>query len=368
MRIAISGLVTPRQPTGVGRYLAGLLSGFAALDHDDEITVYVGADCPEEILAVRDGRIRFVRLRLRHDPRLVMRPLYLAWQQLRPAAASADVLHLPNLVPTLGRRMPLVTSVHDLAEWEVPEKYPPARRAYRRLAARAIARWSDRVLVPTATTRDDLVARLGLPADRVVVAPFGVDDRFWRARHDAPPAAPAEQYLLYVGSDLAHKNLDRLLAAAAEVLPSRATRLVLAGVAPTSPRVAGVDRRWVEALGRVDADSLTGLYLGATGVVFPSLAEGFGLPILEAFAVGCPVLTSAGTACAEVAGDAALLVDPTDTSAIAGGMRRLLDDAGLRRNLVAAGRERGHSFTWTRCAQITRGAFEAAIAAHHAEA
>jgi glycosyltransferase involved in cell wall biosynthesis len=365
MRIAISGLVTPPQLAGVGRYLAGLLGGFAALDYDDEITVYVGADCPEEILAVRDDRIRFVRLRLRHDPRLVMRPLYLAWQQARPSAASAEVLHVPNLVPTLGRRMPTVTSLHDLAEWQVPDKYPPARRAYRRLAARAIARWSDRVLVPTSTTRAHLAARLGLSANRMVVAPFGVDDRFRRAGLDDPPAPAAGRYLLYVGSDLAHKNLDRLLAAAAEVLPSRETRLVLAGVAPRSPRLAGVDRRWVEALGRVDNDRLIELYRGAVGLVFPSLAEGFGLPILEAFAVGCPVLTSAGTACAEVAGDAALLVDPAGTSAIAGGMRHLLDDDHRRRDLVAAGRQRARSFTWARCAELTRGAFEAAIAAHN---
>jgi glycosyltransferase involved in cell wall biosynthesis len=363
MRIAISGLVTPPQLAGVGRYLAGLLGGFAALDHDDEITVYVGADCPEEVLAVRDDRIRFVRLRLRHDPRLVMRPLYLAWQQVRPAAASADVLHVPNLVPTLGRRMPTVTTLHDLTEWRVPDKYPPARRTYRRLAARAIVRWSDRVLVPTSTTRADLVARLGLSADRVVVAPLGVDHRFWRAGLDDAPAPVAGRYLLYVGSDLAHKNLDRLLAAAAEVLPSRGTRLVLAGVAPTSPRLAGAPG-WVETPGRVDNDRLIDLYRGAVGVVFPSLAEGFGLPILEAFAAGCPVLTSAGTACAEVAGDAALLVDPADTSAIAEGMRRLLDDGGRRRDLVAAGRQRARSFTWARCAELTRGAYQAALAAH----
>jgi glycosyltransferase involved in cell wall biosynthesis len=109
---------------------------------------------------------------------------------------------------------------------------------------------------------------------------------------------------------------------------------------------------------------LIDLYQGAVGVVFPSLAEGFGLPILEAFAVGCPVLTSAGTACAEVAGDAALLVAPADPSAIAEGMRRLLDDDGRRRDLVAAGRERARSFTWARCAELTRGAYQAAIAAH----
>jgi glycosyltransferase involved in cell wall biosynthesis len=365
MRIAVSGLVTPPQLAGVGRYLAGLLAGFTALDHDDEITVYVGADCPEEILAVRDDRIRFVRLRLRHNPRLVMRPLYLAWQQARPSAASAEVLHVPNLVPTLGRRMPTVTSLHDLAEWQVTDKYPPARRAYRRLAARAIARWSDRVLVPTSTTGVDLVARLGLPADRMVVAPFGVDDRFRRAGLDDHPAPAAGRYLLYVGSDLAHKNLDRLLAAAAEVLPSRRARLVLAGVAPRSPRLAGVDRWWVEALGRVDNDRLIDLYRGAVGLVFPSLAEGFGLPILEAFAVGCPVLTSAGTACAEVAGGAALLVDPADTGAIAEGMRQLLDDDQRRRDLAAAGTDRARSFTWARCAELTRRAYEAAIAAHH---
>jgi glycosyltransferase involved in cell wall biosynthesis len=368
MRIAISGLVTPPRLAGVGQYVAGLLGGMAALDHDDQITVYVGTDCPEEILAVVDDRIRFVRVRLRHDPRLLMRPLYLAWQQVRPQASSADVLHVPNLVPARRRRIATVTSLHDLAEWHVPDKYPPVRRAYRRMAARAIVRWSDRVLVPTVASRDDLVASLEIDPASVVVAPFGVDGRFRRPPPRSVVATTLREvpmpYLLYVGSDLSHKNLDRMVQAAARVLPARGTHLVLAGVPPASTRLAGTDRRWVHGIGYVDSDQLIALYRAATGLVFPSLLEGFGLPVVEAFAAGCPVLTSAGTACAEVAGEAAVLVDPTDVGAIASGMLRLLDDGELRQRLVVDGFARAESFTWTGCAELTREAYRAAIVSH----
>jgi alpha-1,3-rhamnosyl/mannosyltransferase len=367
MRIAISGLVTSREVRGVGRYVAGLLGGFAALNHDDEITVYVGSDCPDEITSVSDDRIRFVRLKLRHDPRWLMRPLFVAWQQLMPAASSTDVLHVPNLVPTIRRTVPIVTTLHDLTEWSVPDKYSVPRREYRRIAARAIARWSDRVLVPTVFTGKDVMTRLGVEPTRIVVTPFGVDEQFLApAIHDqAWPTSVAgvERYLLYVGSDLSHKNLDRVLRAAAMSLPERSAQLVLAGVAPTSTVLGRTDHRWVRALGRVDTDELRRLYRGAVGLVFPSLCEGFGLPVLEAFASGCPVLTSVGTACAEVADGAALLVDPLDANSIAAGMRALLDDGQLRDRLADAGRHRVAAFTWQRCAEITRGAYEASIAA-----
>jgi glycosyltransferase involved in cell wall biosynthesis len=367
VRIAVSGLVTPPQARGVGRYLAGLLGGFAALDHDDEITVHVGLDCPAEILAVRDDRIRFAPVPLRHDPRLVMRPLFLVWQQFRPVVASADVLHVPNLVPVLGRRMPTVTTVHDLVEWTITDKYSAPRRLYRRTAARAVARWSDRILVPTRRTRDDVTTFLGLDPSRVAVAPFGVDRRFTT---EVPPvrspgvASDGSRYLLYVGSDLAHKNLANLLRAAEAVLPARGVRLVLAGVEPTSPSLAPHDGSWVQARGRVDDDELRALYGGAVALVFPSLAEGFGLPVLEAFASGCPVLTSTGTACGEVAGDAAFLVDPADEESIARGMARLLDDPELRTRLTRAGLARAAEFTWERCAELTREAYVEAVAAH----
>ena len=242
-----------------------------------------------------------------------------------------DVLHCPTFRGPFRSRTPVVLTIHDLAVLRHPEAF----RRWHRMTARAAlegARTADAVVALSEFTRRETIELLGVRHERVRVVPNGVEPLF------TPYGDAAEgDYILAVGTLEPRKNLDRVVEAAA-----------LTGV---ELRVVGA-RGWggVDVpgwVGRVSDDELAALYRGAGCVVYASLYEGFGLPVLEAMASGTPVVTSAGGATEEVAGGAAVLVEPTDAEAIAAGIREAL---ARRDELAARGLERARAFTWERAA------------------
>jgi glycosyltransferase involved in cell wall biosynthesis len=253
----------------------------------------------------------------------------IAWQ-----ARHLDVLHCTTMRGPLRARPPVVVTVHDLALLRMPGAFAAWHRHTGRLALRLAARTADAIVAVSAFTRDELVDLLGVPAERIRICPNGVEPVF----SPAGDAADAD-YVLAVGTLEPRKNLARAVAAA---------------------RLAGVELRVVGAsgwggvevpgwVGRIDDADLAALYRGARCLVFPSLYEGFGLPILEAMACGTPVVTSRGGATEEVAGGAAVLVDPHNAEAIAAGVV----EAGRRHDeLVALGLERARAFTWEHTADL----------------
>jgi glycosyltransferase involved in cell wall biosynthesis len=247
-------------------------------------------------------------------------------------ARSLDVLHCTTFRGPVSVRVPTVLTVHDLAILRAPEAFPRWHRLYGRAGLRRVLRAADAIVSVSEFSRDETVALADVPADRIRVVPHGVDPVFTQEG----PRADGD-YVLAVATLEPRKNLGRAVEAAKE-----------AGV---ELRVVGA-RGWggVEVAGWVgeipDAE-LAMLYRGARCVLYPSLYEGFGLPVLEAMACGAPVVTSIGTAMEEVAGGAAVLVDPLDVSAIAAG----IDEASRRRDeLVLAGTARAREFTWSRAA------------------
>jgi glycosyltransferase involved in cell wall biosynthesis len=279
-------------------------------------------------------------------------------------ARSVDCFHGPDArVPRLGT-VPLVATVHDVFSLDSTEYADAAfrekkRRAYADLAARAA-----RLLFVSSHARDRFLAHVPVPEERVRVVPHGVDPRFAAADPAAAAAARRRlglppEYLLFLGQVSRRKNAVRILEALATLSPSSTPPLVLAGpethgaeeVREAHARLRLGDR--ARFLGHVAEADLAALYLGARALVFASLDEGFGLPALEAFACGVPVLASTAGALPETCGDAALLVDPLDAGAIAGGLRRLLDDGALARDLAARGRRRAAAFTWEATARRT---------------
>jgi glycosyltransferase involved in cell wall biosynthesis len=235
----------------------------------------------------------------------------------------------------------------------------------------AAARRSRRVVVDAESTKRDLVEHLRVPEAKIDVVPLAA----------TPPAerpADADEVrrrlglgdrpvALSVSARRPHKNIARLLEALARVPRDRRPVLVVPGY-PT-PYEAELQAR-AAALGLtgdvvwpawLDAADLEGLYAIATLVVFPSLYEGFGLPVLEAMARGVPVACSDRSSLPEVAGDAALLFDPEDTGAIQRAIERLLGDSALRERLARAGRDRAAGFTWERTAELTAAAYERAL-------
>jgi glycosyltransferase involved in cell wall biosynthesis len=305
---------------------------------------------------------------VRHIP-LSRRVLYETWQRLRyppveRATGRVDLVHDAGYVvpPT---RAPLVATVHDLFFLTYPEHYTRhSLQVFRR--GFELARREARLIVCPSHATETACLEAGIPAERVRVVPLGVRltdpdpkvaDRV-RERH-----ALAGPYVLFCGTVEPRKNLRRVLQAFLS-LDADGVELVLAGPPgwkeDLGGELQGLNGR-ARALGFLPRADLDVLYAGAAVVVYPSLAEGFGLPLLEAMANGAAVVTSVGTATEEVAGDAALLVDPLDVDAIAAGIQRLLDDRGLAEELGSAARTRASTFTWTRSAELIEAVYAEAV-------
>jgi glycosyltransferase involved in cell wall biosynthesis len=268
---------------------------------------------------------------------------YLASLPRHAARDGVDVLHCPGHRGPIRSRVPVVMTIHDLAVLRYPETFNRWTRTYSRLLLPRVARAAARVIAVSELTARDAVELLGVDPGRIRVIPHGVDEPF-------TPAGPADDgdYVLAVGTVEPRKNLERVAAAARRV----GVELRVAG-APGWGEVR------VESLGFVDDERLAELYRGAACLVYPSLYEGFGLPVLEAMACGTPVVTSTGSAPAEVADGAAVLVDPLDIEAIAAG----IDEAMRRREeLRAAGIERARGYTWAAAAKATTEVYQEAAA------
>ena len=254
--------------------------------------------------------------------------------RLGRASARVDVLHCTTFRAPVSPRAPLVVTVHDAGVLRHPDAFPRWHRTTGALALRSAVRAADAVVAVSAFTRDELVDLLEVPVDRIRIVPNGVDPVFT----EAGPAAEGD-YVLAVGTLEPRKNLT----AAVEAARLAGVELRVAGAAGWGGVAAD---GWV---GEPTDEELAALMRGARCLVYPSLYEGFGLPVLEAMACGTPVVTSRGGATEEVAGGAAVLVDPRDPSSVASG----IDEAVRRRDaLVEIGRARAAMFTWHRSADL----------------
>jgi glycosyltransferase involved in cell wall biosynthesis len=289
--------------------------------------------------------------------------------------AGIDLVHsLASTAPLRGRFARVVT-VHDLIYARFPEAHAGTRSlAMRALVPAAVAR-SDRVIAISRSTRADLLELLGTSAEKIDVVPQGLGTSPGEA---ALPEGELRERLALAHRDVIlslsakrpHKNLRALLDALAEIEANSRPLLVLPGYATAHEAElrAHAARRGLQDdvlfPGWVSAQELEGLWTLTRAFVYPSLYEGFGLPVLEAMARGVPVATSNASSLPEVAGEAALLFDPASPAQIARALERLLTDIQLRDRLSAAGRERAAQFTWARTAQGTLASYQTALAAH----
>jgi len=287
------------------------------------------------------------------------------------ARAGVDLVHsLASTAPLWGRFRRVVT-VHDLIYARFPQAHAGIRDKGMKVLVPQAVRRSDRVIADSRSTRDDLVGMLGVRPDRIDVVPLGLGsvrratplpEREVRERFDLG----GRRVLLSLSAKRPHKNLLALIGALAGIPAEDRPVLILPGY-PTAHEAELRERTAQEGLvgdvrfpAWVSAEELEGLWALAEAFVFPSLYEGFGLPVLEAMARGVPVACSNASSLPEVAGDAALLFDPHDESAIAASLRRLLDDESLREQLRTRGLARVSEFTWERTARLTLASYRRA--------
>lgn len=358
--IDASRAVSPH-PTGTETYSLRLIQALLSLNPPWSIRLYFRQTPPGRLFPQAD-------LRVIPFPRLWTH-IRLSWEMARH---PPDLLFVPaHVLPPVHPRRSLVT-VHDLGYRYFPRAHTRFQRVYLDLSTRWNARAAAHVLADSEATRADLVRIYGIPSAKVTVAYPGYDESLAPVRDPAVLTAVRDrygisgEYFLYLGTLQPRKNLARLVQAFSR-LPTRAV-LVLAGQKGWLAddlfaliRRLGLEGR-VLCPGYVRPEDRAPLLSGALAFVFPSLYEGFGLPVLEAQACGCPVICSSTSSLSEVAGDAALQVHPEDVAALSDAMARLESASDLRRELVERGFANLRRFSWERCArtalQVMEGLLE----------
>jgi glycosyltransferase involved in cell wall biosynthesis len=372
VRIAVDASRAARpNPTGTERYARDLLEALVPAARGHELILYYDREPPQRLPG---ATTRVVSL-----PRLWTH-VRLSLEMLR---SRPDVLFVPAHVVPLVHPATVVT-IHDLGYLRYRLAYTPAAWTYLFLSTRWSARVARRIVVDSWATRGDLLRHCRVDPARVDVVHLGVEPRFRPQPSDAVRQLGLEpdDYLLFVGTLQPRKNLPRLLRAYARALREAggvrpgAEHRAGAGVPPLA--IAGAAghradelgrliaslgiRDHVRALGYVDDALSPALFAGARAFLFPSLFEGFGLPLLEAMASGTPVLGGNNSSMPEIVGDAGILVNAHDETAIARAILRLSTDTALRQRLRGKGLERAAQFTWERTAHLTLEALERAAA------
>ena len=369
MRIGfeVTPLCAPQ--SGVGTYTSNLL------DHLDR-------EFADEIVPLANRPMRNARWPVMARPYPLNKTL---WMQvvlpLQLRRLQIDVCHFTNSVAPLWSPCPTVVTIHDMTLWLFPEHHYSQRLLAMRPIIPLAARRASRIIANSWSTRNDIVRILGVPEEKVEVI-YEAPPACFRPLQAGPELEAArrdlqlpEHFLLYVGTIEPRKNLVRLLQAFAR-LPRDGTRpdaLVLVGQRgwKDSAVFSAVERlglsNEVRYLGYVPQEPLVALYNLADAVVFPSLHEGFGLPVVEAMACGTPVVTSRNGSLGEVAGEAAEFVEPTDVASIAAALRRVLGDSDRRAGLREKGLVQAARFSWSNAAAQTRRVYARALGGQRLE-
>jgi glycosyltransferase involved in cell wall biosynthesis len=371
-RIALNLVyLVPGEVGGMETYARELIPRLAARDDVDLLCLVNreaaeagdgpwGDVAPMEVVPVRArSRVQWVRGEQQHVPRIAARE-------------RCDLVHsLASTAPLWGS-VPRVTTIHDLNYLMVPEAHFGIRALGMRMLVPAAARRSRRIIVDAASTKRDLIERLGVTDRKIDVVPLAAEpvardgvtsERDLRARFGLGDRA----VVLSPGARRRHKNLLSVMEALARIPAERRPVLVAPGyptphdeVLRTRAAARGLEDD-VKLPAWLSSADLDGVYRLATLVVFPSLYEGFGLPVLEAMARGVPVVTSGRSSLPEVAGDAALLVDPLNADEIAAAIEQLLGDEALRERMRERGLEQAALFSWDRTAELTLASYRSAL-------
>jgi glycosyltransferase involved in cell wall biosynthesis len=367
MLIGIETTAASLESGGDTTYIRELLSGLARIDTTHRYRLI--AIRPHPFYRQLPERFTFHRLSL---PWSLLR--FFTSLPLELRRHPVDVLHVQYILP-VGVQFPSVVTIHDLHFEHYPQHYPPLDRWFLETFVRRSAQRADRIITVSDYSKRDIAARYGLPPEKVVVIPNGIRPMF---KPESDPArlkqvrdkyGIVKPYLFSVGRTVdPRKNIRMLIDAYASLPPalSDAHQLIIAGK-KAGRQVQALEAETLARLreGRViftdfvAEEDMPALMAGATALVWPSIFEGFGLPVLEAMACGTPVITSNVTSLPEVAGEAALMINPYNKDELTAALQQVLIDADLRQRLRELGLRRAASYSWDNSARQTLAVYEA---------
>jgi glycosyltransferase involved in cell wall biosynthesis len=369
MRIGIDAHFIGNQETGNETYTLNLIRSLAAIDcdHNDYFLYFTNAEAASKPI-VPDPR--FHNRLLRPASPMIRIPVVFPWELAR---RPVDVLHTHYTVPPfIPRETKTVVTIHDISWEHYPELYSASHLLRLKTTVPWSARRADRILAVSHSVKSALVELYELEADKIVVTPLAASPNFY-PREQAPcwerlrdKYGIQGRFILFVGNMTPRKNLSRVLEAFAWLHRHRRIeeKLVIVGprILDSSSFLSMLRELQLEkeviCTGYLNQEELPDFYSAAEAFVFPSVYEAFGLPTLEAMACGTPVIASNRPAFPEVAGEAALLVDPEDWDAIANAIERVASDARLRQELRLAGLKRAREFSWQATAAQTLAVYQ----------
>jgi len=356
LKIVINAVLAYEQPRGVGRYLNGLLQALAKIDQKNDYVIYYGTWMRQyDFLKIRQPNIHFRELKISRNQ--ILRNLYLAF--LLPLCCKKEKPELYFLIDTQAsflKPCKTVSTIHDLMEFEVPEKYSKIQGFLRKIIVRIQVRLSDHIITVSEFSKKELCNRLGVPENKITVIPNSVNSKTCFTGN-----AEAQNYFLFVSETERAKNPKVLVKAFSMLRGDIRDRFEIRIVGKKGNqydelleiiREEHLEEK-VKFYGYVTDDELQLLYAQAYAFVFPSLFEGFGLPVAEAMANGVPVLCSNAASIPEVGGDAVLTFDPTDESALCRLMETIVLEPKRRADMIEKGFQRGKDFAPEKQAQKT---------------
>ncbi|MGG4405947.1 glycosyltransferase family 1 protein [Geobacillus stearothermophilus] len=363
MNIIVNAILFHEKPRGVGRYLNNLLKNLALIDKKNNYYIYYAPWMKEyEFLDIQQDNFTFICVKVPKNK--LLRNLYQAFVfPFIILKHNPDLLHIPDTSPVFFTTCKTISTIHDLAEFHVPEKYSKIQSKIRKFIVKNQLKNSHHVLTVSHYSKNDMLKLLRKPSEKISVVYNGVDYKKFNKQvyNNLPKVASQKKYFLYVGELERTKNVSCIVNAYS-LLPSNIKEdyhLILVGRKGNDFRNIYnlVQEKKIQSkvhfLDYVSDLELVSLYNNCVAFIFPSIFEGFGLPVLEAMACEAPVLCSNASCLPEIAGDAAMLFNPYDVNDLSNKMELIIKRPDLSHKLIENGLKRVREFCWKTCAKNT---------------
>jgi len=364
MTIVFSTLVSRAQEDGLFNYIVYLLKALEKCDIQNRYIILVNKEFDKR-LKFKNSNFRKVIINIPDSPKIIRRPLYFFWQTfLMPfkIKENIDLLHLPNPIPFFNiYNIKTVVTIHDMAEYH-GMRYNYFHRLYRKIAYITCIRASKSIITVSKFSKNEIANFLKISKDKIKVTSLG--SSFFKKKLKSAINENIKTYYLHFGSNLLYKNTDRVIKSYMKNRKDYSIKLYIIGdykeLNFTDNERFQLEKKGVLFIGYISKKALKDYYLGALALIYPSFYEGFGLPILEAMSLGVPVITSNRTSMPEVAGNAALYVNPESESEIAEAMGEIALNEKFREYMVEEGYKQSKKYNWNKTAIKTLNVYEKA--------